>query len=228
MEKEFLEECLADGMSLNEIGELVGKPAGTVGYWVIKYGLTAVGPKRHAARGGLTREELEPLVREGLTLREIAEKLDRSNSTVRYWLKRHALPRPRDVRRSDIDAALQDGTRTIVRECRKHGFTKFAIENSGRVRCKKCRQDAVARWRRRTKDKLVAEAGGRCQLCGYDRCRAALEFHHLDPAEKEFELSMRGVTRAIDRLRVEAAKCALLCANCHAEVEVGFTALATD
>jgi len=32
---------------------------------------------------------------------------------------------------------------------------------------------------------------------------------------------MRGLTRSIEALRKEAAKCVLLCANCHAKVEWG-------
>jgi hypothetical protein len=67
----------------------------------------------------------------------------------------------------------------------------------------------------------VAEAGGQCARCGYDACIAALHFHHLDPATKDFALSNDGVTRSIERARQEAAKCVLLCANCHAEVEAG-------
>jgi hypothetical protein len=58
-------------------------------------------------------------------------------------------------------------------------------------------------------------------LCGYDRCAGALHFHHLDPAEKSFHLSMQGVARSLARAREEMAKCVLLCANCHAEVEAG-------
>jgi hypothetical protein len=85
--------------------------------------------------------------------------------------------------------------------------------------------ERVAEWRRRTKRKLVEEAGGCCRLCGYNGSMAALEFHHLDPSRKSFALSMRGMTRSIAELRKEAAKCALLCANCHAEVEAGFTTL---
>jgi hypothetical protein len=85
--------------------------------------------------------------------------------------------------------------------------------------------DRVAEWRRRTKRTLVEEAGGCCQLCGYNRCMAALEFHHKDRKTKKFGLSLRGVTRSIETLREEAKKCVLLCSNCHAEVEVGFTEL---
>ena len=53
--------------------------------------------------------------------------------------------------------------------------------------------------------------------------RVALEFHHLDPSQKSYSLSLRGITRALSELRHEAAKCVLLCANCHAEVGVGFS-----
>ena len=82
----------------------------------------------------------------------------------------------------------------------------------------------VAR-RRRVKAILIAEAGGRCVVCGYDRYVGALQFHHIDPATKRFEIGGRGLTRNIDLLREEANRCALLCGNCHAEVEAGVTRL---
>jgi hypothetical protein len=56
-------------------------------------------------------------------------------------------------------------------------------------------------------------------------CKAALQFHHLDPMDKEFHIAHRGVTRSIERARAEARKCILLCANCHAAVECGDAAL---
>jgi hypothetical protein len=52
-----------------------------------------------------------------------------------------------------------------------------------------------------------------------------LEFHHLDPGLKEFQLSHNGATRSLARSRAEARKCILLCANCHREVEAGIRAL---
>jgi hypothetical protein len=69
------------------------------------------------------------------------------------------------------------------------------------------------------------ESPGRCRLCGYDRCPAALQFHHLDPGEKSFALSREGVTRSLAEAQAEAAKCVLLCANCHAEIEAGYREL---
>ena len=73
---------------------------------------------------------------------------------------------------------------------------------------------------------LVAEAGGRCQLCGYERCSRALGFHHVDPASKSFTVAFGGLTRSIARARAEVGKCVLLCANCHMEVEAGVRSLA--
>jgi hypothetical protein len=67
---------------------------------------------------------------------------------------------------------------------------------------------------------LVAEAGDRCVVCGYDRCIINLVFHHVDPREKSFSLSM-STTKALATYREEMAKCVLVCANCHGEIEAG-------
>jgi hypothetical protein len=68
--------------------------------------------------------------------------------------------------------------------------------------------------------RLVREFGGACAICGYD-VPIALEFHHVDRETKVFGLAARGMTRSYESLRDEAAKCVLLCSNCHAQVEAG-------
>lgn len=50
MQKEFLEECLAEGMSLEAIGKKAGKHESTVSHWLKKYGLEAVRAEKHAAK----------------------------------------------------------------------------------------------------------------------------------------------------------------------------------
>jgi hypothetical protein len=62
-------------------------------------------------------------------------------------------------------------------------------------------------------------------LCGYARSAAALQFHHVDPIEKEFSISYDGQSRALATVQAEAEKCVLLCATCHAEVEAGVARL---
>jgi hypothetical protein len=88
-------------------------------------------------------------------------------------------------------------------------------------RCPRCRAEAVDRRRRKIKRILVEEAGGACVLCGYSRSLAGLHFHHLDRTQKSFSLGYKGVTLSLSTARTEAAKCVLLCATCHAEVEAG-------
>jgi hypothetical protein len=170
-----------------------------------------------ANRGGIERDTLEGHVERGLSTREIAGVLGVSQSTVRHWLTRYGLKTTRAARRV---ATLP----RIESTCQVHGKTGFVRRRDGYV-CLRCRAEAVTRWRQRAKRILVDEAGGKCVVCGYDRCIAALQFHHLDPEEKRFGLGSRGLARAIDRLRIEAAKCVLVCGNCHVELEMGIATL---
>lgn len=166
-------------------------------------------------------DELRRLVEADSTVRELAEHFGVCTTTVRAHLSRHGLRTARaiGVRETRRGTGSDERYRTLT--CRRHGLTDFQLESSGRYRCLECRAEAVVRRRRKVKRMLVADAGGRCVRCGYDRCRA-LHFHHRDPATKAFGLSGRGYTRGIAALRVEAEKCDLLCSNCHAEVEAGF------
>jgi transposase len=223
MDRDELARMLEEGLSLEEIGRRVDRHPSTVGYWVAKHGLKAVNGERHSARGAIDAGVLEWLVGEGLTIRDIAVELDRSPSSVRHWLKRHGLRtrRHRRVRPAEVPA---DATVTETR-CPEHGTTTFIRRNDGAWRCLKRRSAAVTARRQRIKSILVAEAGGCCQICGYDFAIEALHFHHVDPASKTFSIASRGVARSLDAARAEAAKCVLLCSNCHAEVEAGRTDL---
>lgn len=227
MDKRFLERCLADGMSLPEIGRIVGRTPGTVGYWVRRHGLVANGSRKFRPGKGIPRSDLEPLVRQGMTLGRIARDLAVGIQTVRYWIDKYGLPAPIEVRRARRAEMLTEGETRGTFKCRHHGETEFFADSSGRWRCRLCRQEAVSRRRRKVKRILVEEAGGRCAICGYDRAIGALQFHHLDPATKRFAVTSSGHTIGLSQAREEAAKCVLLCANCHVEVERGITLLPT-
>lgn len=224
MDRELLKGMLGEGLSLAAIGRRVGRHESTVAYWVGRHGLRAVGAERHAARGGIAREELLGLVEEGKSIAQIADAGDRSKTTVRHWLRRYGLKTwsPSGGRRAaESGAARAAGLREATMACAKHGSADFVVDGRGYYRCRKCRAEAVSRRRRKMKEILVAEAGGACRRCGYSQTMRALHFHHLDPAEKRLELNARGVALSLDTLRAEARKCVLLCSNCHAEVEEG-------
>jgi hypothetical protein len=162
------------------------------------------------------RGDLERMTAAGMTIRQIAAETGKGYSTVRYWLQRHGFRTSPTGRGQALNHA--EGI------CRRHGQVPFARDSHG-SRCTKCRSEQMAARRRRVKQMLVEDAGGRCRLCGYDRYVGALQFHHLDRETKSFQLGTGGLTRSLAVMRAEAAKCMLLCANCHAEVEGGFVSL---
>jgi transposase len=221
MDRETLASQLAAGRSIESIARAAGRPASTVAYWVNKYGLTSAHAERHRARGGIEPEELQALLDDGLSIRAMAARLNVSYTTVRHWLRYHGLSTPRARRLVETAPARASGADTTEAFCPHHGLTVFVRRGQDGFRCRLCRTGAVQRRRREVKRILVAEAGGACVLCGYDRSLAGLHFHHVDPAQKSFALSRQGVTRSLAAARLEASKCVLLCSNCHAEVEGG-------
>ena len=68
---------------------------------------------------------------------------------------------------------------------------------------------------RRLRARAVSYKGGKCEACGYSKCIAAFDFHHIDPSTKDFTISSRNLKW--ETLVKEIDKCQLLCANCHRE-----------
>jgi hypothetical protein len=182
---------------------------------------------QHSPNDKVNPERLRVLIEAGMTIREVAAELGVGYSTVRHWLKRLGIETATVRRRREKKQGRANGVLGVKRVCPKHGKTIFVIRPDGGYRCGKCRVAAVSTWRRRVKRRLVERAGGACELCGYRRYDGALQFHHVQADSKEFSISRNGTTRSWAELCAEADKCALLCANCHAEVEAGVADLRT-
>ena len=221
MDREWLEEQLRAGRSIEALAREAGRHPSSVAYWVRKHGLRSAHAERHAARGGIDRDELAALVQAGLAIRAMATRLGVSYATVRHWLEVHGLQTARARRLHATAAARAAGATEAVGPCDVHGPEARLLPRGAGFRCEQCRMDAVKDRRRRVKAVLVAEAGGACRLCGFAGVPGAMHFHHIDPSTKAFTLAGRGVSRSLERARAEAAKCVLLCANCHAAVEAG-------
>lgn len=82
---------------------------------------------------------------------------------------------------------------------------------------KSIRNAARKAWTAREKQKAVDYKGGKCVGCGYGGCLAALDFHHLNPKEKE------GLKAhwSFEKNRKELDKCVLVCVRCHREIHAG-------
>ena len=62
---------------------------------------------------------------------------------------------------------------------------------------------AVNKRRKRIRRMAIEYKGGQCQVCGYNRCIEALEFHHNNSSTKDFSISERGYTRSWEKVKEE-------------------------
>ncbi len=72
----------------------------------------------------------------------------------------------------------------------------------------------IARQKRRKE--LIEYKGSKCEICNYNKKSSALQFHHLNPDEKDFTIG--GKNYSWERMKKEVDKCILVCANCHCEI----------
>ncbi len=88
------------------------------------------------------------------------------------------------------------------------------------------RSEAVKKWRKNSKERIIEAMGGKCIICGYNKCTASLSLHHLDPNKKELSFgAIRANPRAWQKIVKELRKCILVCNNCHGEIHWGLTTI---
>lgn len=81
---------------------------------------------------------------------------------------------------------------------------------------------------KRRKSNLIKVFNSKCCICGFDKWQSALEFHHVNPENKEFGLTVNTTTKALEKQLAEARKCILVCANCHRGIHSGFVTIPDD
>lgn len=97
----------------------------------------------------------------------------------------------------------------------KEGIYKGSNKKTNEEKLKH-KSNQVINWKKDKRLKLIEYKGGKCEICNYDKCYKALEFHHIDPSKKDFDISANSF--AFERMKKEVDKCVLLCANCHREL----------
>ena len=164
-------------------------------------------------------DKLKNYLAEGLSLNAIGKKEGKSLGSIRYWMQVHGLKANFKNFREDPfhKTEIVDGKKCCSK-C-KEWKTLKEFSSKGEYQNGYCRACLYAyqaeRWRSRKK-KAIELMGGKCGRCGYCRNYSALEFHHLDPSQKDFDFNV-GRRRSWDKLVVELKKCVLLCSNCHRE-----------
>lgn len=155
---------------------------------------------------------LKELLVSGKSYGEIATETGLCKSSVIYWAKKYNLSSCRL-------SFAEEGPRK--RRCGKCGeVNKDKFYGNKKSICGSCHNKYVIQRGRLWKAKAIEYKGGKCVKCGYQKYQTSLDFHHLDPREKDPKFSSkRGWTW--ERTKKELDKCVLLCRNCHAAVHTG-------
>ena len=178
-----------------------------------------------------TRSEIAQLKLEGMTYKEIQEQTGVAKGTISTILTEIGLGKSKPVEiTDDLLEKIQNryneigNIKKVAAEFRI-SYTRLSKYNLNRTVIKsKSNYDHVKDRRIGNKQYLVEYKGNKCQLCGYNKCNKALEFHHIDPSTKEFSICTN-LNRALEDLIIEVDKCVLLCSNCHKEVHAGVSLL---
>lgn len=105
---------------------------------------------------------------------------------------------------------------TIIKYLKINNIYISSVDQISKEEKLKKKSKTVINWKKDKKKILVEYKGGKCEKCGYNKCIEALDFHHIDPSQKEFGISSNSYS--LERMKKEVDKCILVCANCHREI----------
>lgn len=180
------------------------------------------------------KENILRLRSEGKSFNEIHRLLKCSKSYISTLCKEHNLS---DIGLSNYkelnSVEIEELKEFYKTHTKKETSMKFGVSETTVTKYKECKRVIltddekiesnyvyVKTFRKKNKERAVEYKGGKCLVCGYSKCITALEFHHLDPAQKDFSISANS-NKAWYKIENELDKCILVCANCHREVHDG-------
>jgi biotin operon repressor len=176
------------------------------------------------------KEQILKARKEGKSYREIETELGISRATISYHCKSMGINEPiNGINYGKINNEEEINkyylTHTIIETAVYFGISRTSVIKHVNAKTTKLCEDErkrrnyehVKKRIQKLKELGIEYLGGKCLLCGYDKCMASLEFHHRDPNEKEFTVS-HNQSRSWDKLKKEIDKCDLLCSNCHREL----------
>lgn len=120
---------------------------------------------------------------------------------------------------SEWNRGSTGGTQSYCRECTRQKDREYYARNieDRKAKVRQRANEAI----RQAKLFLVEIKKSGCSLCDENEL-CCLEFHHLDAQDKDFNIADAvQYGYSVERIKVEIAKCVLLCANCHRKVHAG-------
>jgi predicted nucleic acid-binding Zn ribbon protein len=189
------------------------------------------------------KEKILELRKLGFNYNEISKKLNCSKGTISYHCKK--IVNNNDITKNNtkdkkIIEKIKIKTKNIVKPetferhcviCNEIFKTNIKSKTSCSKECRRIfkknylrsrsyEYDNLKYWRIDNKKKSIEYKGGKCVVCGYNKCSRSLDFHHLDPNEKDYNIS-RNKNKKFENMIPELDKCVLVCKNCHGEIHEG-------
>lgn len=164
----------------------------------------------------MQKDILEELVNKKLSSYKISEITGKSVSTIAYWLKKYQLKTKSRIK-DDPDCSTKYCNRCKREKNRSEFYNRRSFSGITSY-CKSCTNSQALERQRIFKQKCIDYKGGKCIICNYNKCNAALDFHHLDPNIKDFTIAESRFTKFDNRIKLELDKCILVCSNCHREI----------
>jgi len=226
--KEKILELRKKGLTINEIVDIVGCAKSTVSYHINNAGLGGVRDSFISDIDDFLIEKIKGFRKDFKTYDEICVLLKISRDKLKKICREYNLNFSTNrFKKKELDgdevikkylefksirktAKYFKSDKTIIRRFLPNDIIGYKRPKN------KTKSQAVIDWRKRSKEKLIEYKGGKCEKCGYNKCIGALEFHHVNPDEKDFAISSKSYS--FERLKKEADKCLLVCANCHTEI----------
>ncbi len=168
----------------------------------------------------MDKNTLMELLNSGESINSISKKTGKSLTTVRYWCKKFEL-KSKHQQFKEV-GEKEYGEHRFCPSCKENCNIEDFYQRRGKQNsstyCKKCTSIQTIKRTQNLKKLMVEYKGGQCEKCGYNTYIGALEFHHLNPKEKDFHPSQLKKYTFDDRVKKELDKCILVCANCHREI----------
>jgi len=194
----------------------------------------------------LTQEQInqiKELNKLGLSSRKISNQVGCSRGVVMYYRdpEKYKAVKSENTERHKIGKRLDKQTIELIYKLRDDGESQKSIAlllginqcTVARYVTRSVYEKNLAAKRKKyhsgekSPTTLKKERGSKCEICGFDKHLACLDFHHKDPRQKKFGIA-KGNGYSIDAVREEASKCILVCKNCHALIHAGIIQIPLD
>jgi hypothetical protein len=172
-------------------------------------------------------DEFKNYILEGKTIPELMQIYNCSRSVITSAKKKYGLV---GITPNSKKLNPASGTRVCNacgQEKELNEFYSNGKQANGKIKYKPSCKQCSNKTSTIKKNQIIAEylysvnREYKCEICGYNKNYAAIEFHHIKESEKVYEIGSISKSIAKDKffeiLKTEIPKCIILCANCHRE-----------